>query len=93
MHIGMYVGMQPDKQVSGCMTGTQSTSRDNSIAKHKTNISGSCYTLVALEQTDMQSANQRLTLCYILGVTKLKHELIEGFCHLLQSKALVLWGG
>ena len=41
----------------------------------------------------MQSANQCLTLCYILGVAKLKHELIEGLCHLFQSKALVLWGG
>ncbi len=46
-----------------------------------------------LEQIDVQSADQRLTLCYILGVAKLKHKLIEGLCHLLQSKALVLWGG
>lgn len=89
MYNGMYFGIQPDKQV----TGTQIISRDNSIAKHKTNVSGFCYTRVALEQTDMQSANQRLTLCYILGIAKLKHELIEGLCHLLQSKALVLWGG
>ncbi len=68
------------------------TSRENGIAKHKTSIRGSCYTLVAIEQTDMQSDNQSLTLCYIIGVAKLKHELIECLCHLLQSKALVLWG-
>jgi hypothetical protein len=90
----MYIGTQVEKQ----LTGTQSTSTDNGITrlnKHERTLSYTCWTRcwTTLEQIDVQSADQRLTLCYILAVAKLKHELIECLCHLLQSKALVLWGG